>query len=71
MLAFLGRSTASRRGVWLFRGRPRRVDAALRRLGGSYETLRVSTELALVRSRWLGAPRELVRQALEVRTAWG
>ncbi len=70
VVAFLDGGETPRRGVWILRGRPRRVDAALRRLGG-YETVRASPELALVRSRRPAGPRELVREALAVRTAWG
>ena len=58
-------------GVWVFRGKPRRVDAAERRLTPGYETVRVSRELLLVRTRTPAPPRELVRRSLAVRTAWG
>ncbi len=70
VVAFLDGGGAPRRAVWVFRGRPRRVDAALRRLGG-YDTVRASPELALVRSSRPAEPRELVREALAVRKAWG
>ena len=70
VVAFLDGGGAPRRAVWVFRGRPRRVDAALRRLGG-YDTVRASPELALVRSSRPAEPRELVREALAVRKASG
>ena len=52
-------------------GHPQRVDAALRRLAAGFETLRISPELAIVRSRGAASATVLVRQALTVRTAWG
>jgi len=69
--AFLRSSPAPARGLWIFRGRPRRIDAALRRLAASFETRRISSELAIVRSREPASATMLVRQSLIVRTAWG
>jgi hypothetical protein len=57
--------------VWIFRGVPRRVDAAVRRLSTTFETHRISPELLIVRSRTPASAKELVREALVVRTAWG
>lgn len=69
--AYLGGRHGSARGVWIFRGRPRRVDAAERKLAGGYETLRVSSEVLLVRTRGPAAPRALVGRGAAVRAAWG
>jgi hypothetical protein len=71
VVAFLRSNPAPARGLWIFRGRPQRVDALLRRLAGEFETRRISPELALVRSREPTSAIALVRQALIVRTAWG
>jgi hypothetical protein len=68
---FLRSGAAPAQGVWIFRGRQRRVDAAERRLSAGYETVRVSVELLLVRTRAPARPGELVRRSLAVRTAWG
>jgi hypothetical protein len=69
--AFLSASPATARGLWIFRGRSRRIDAALRRLAPTFETERISPEVAIVRSRWPASAIVLVRQALLVRIAWG
>jgi hypothetical protein len=71
VLAFLHSDPAPARGLWIFRGIPRRVDAVLRRLAPRFETRRISPELAIVRSREPASARALVRQGLAVRTAWG
>ena len=69
--AFLRSDPAPAKGLWIFRGVPRRVDAALRRLNTTFETHRISPELLIVRSRAPAPAKELVREALVVRTAWG
>jgi Dolichyl-phosphate-mannose-protein mannosyltransferase len=71
VLTFLRSDPAPARGLWIFRGIPRRVDAALRRLAPRFETRRISPELAIVRSREPASARTLIRQGLIVRTAWG
>jgi Dolichyl-phosphate-mannose-protein mannosyltransferase len=71
VVAFLHSDAAPARGVWIFRGLPRRVDAALRRLTPTFETRQISSEVALVRSRRPVSPAGLVRQSLVVRTLWG
>jgi hypothetical protein len=71
VVAFLRSNPAPARGVWIFRGIPRRVDALLRRLAGGFEAQRISPELAIVHSREPTSAIALVRQALIVRTAWG
>ena len=62
-----------RRGVWIFRGSPRRVDAAERRLGANSALVseRVGDQLLVVTSREALDPRQLVELAIDVRTAWG
>lgn len=61
------------RGVWMFRGSPRRVDAAERRLAASSEvaSTRVGDQLLVVTSREALDARRLVELGIEVRTAWG
>ena len=71
VVAFLRADPAPARGVWIFRGRPRRIDAALRRLTPAFSADRISREVALVRSHRLVPAAELVRQSLIVRIAWG
>ena len=71
VVAFLQADPGPARGAWVFRGRPRRVDAALRRLAPEFATKRISPEVALVRSRRPASATELVRQSLAVRIAWG
>jgi hypothetical protein len=59
------------RGLWIFSGKPQRVDGLLRRLAGRFDTRRISARVGLVRSRAPAAPRAVVEQALSVRAAWG
>ena len=70
--AFLA-AGGQRRGVWIFRGSSRRVDAAERRLRAVPEvaSVRVGDQLLVVTSRQALAPRQLVELAITVRTAWG
>lgn len=68
---FLRSGAPPARGLWIFRGRPSRVDAALKRLALIFETRRISPSVAIVRSRSPASPRALVLEALRVRTAWG
>jgi hypothetical protein len=69
--AFLRSDNTPAKGVWIFRGVPRRVDAAVRRLHATFETRLISPELLVVRSRAPAPARALVREGLLVRTAWG
>lgn len=72
MIAFLNRDRAPRTGLWVFGGRPERVEVMLGRLARveGVVTTRVSPRLLLVRSAAALSPRALVEQAFDVRTAW-
>jgi len=62
-----------RRGVWIFRGSRRRVDAAERRLraNAAVASERVGDQLLVVTSQEALDARRLVELGIAVRTAWG
>jgi len=70
--AFIAGGDGRRIGVWIFRGSPARMPAAIGRLTriGAVETQRVSSAIVVVRSRRPAAPRILIEQGLLVRRAW-
>lgn len=72
MIAFLNRERAPRIGLWVFGGRPERVEAMLGRVARveGVVAIRVSPRLLLVRSTSALSPRALVEQAYDVRAAW-
>jgi hypothetical protein len=68
---FLAGDTAPHTGIWIFRGKPRRVAAAARRLAAAYAVRRPGSELLLVMTRQPEPPRALVEDGLRIRHAWG
>jgi hypothetical protein len=66
-------SSGPRVGTWVFRGTPRRVSAAERRLATDPDVtvVPVGSELLVVRSRGPRERRALVELGVRVRTAWG
>ncbi len=73
---FLERTGGGLHGVWVFRGRPRRVRAAERRVsrgaaGRDVSTSVVGDQFLVVTSRRSLDPRQLVELGVSVREAWG
>jgi hypothetical protein len=66
-------ASGDRRGVWIFRGSPRRVTAAERRLRSvpGVVAQQAGDQFLVVTSRQAHSARELVELAVQVRTAWG
>jgi len=72
VVAYLRRTRAPSRGVWIFRGPERRVvhaERALDRIPG-VESRRASKTLLVIRSSAPLPPRRLIEQSVQVRQAW-
>jgi hypothetical protein len=70
--AFLAGGDAERIGLWILRGSPERISAAVGQLTriGAVESERVSSAIVVVRSRRPAPPRALIEQGYLVRHAW-
>jgi len=70
--AFLAGGDAERIGLWILRGSPGRIPAAVGRLARveTVESERVSSAIVVVRSRRPAPPRTLIEQGYLVRQAW-
>lgn len=72
VVAYLRRTRAPSRGVWIFRGPEHRVAHAERAVGRipGVESTRASRTLLVVRSSTPLPPRRLIEQSIAVRRAW-